>query len=633
MTRPSTGVADPDGPAGPIDEHQSTDDSARLSSSDPGTGGAPWRWQPIDAVVAVFYLALGYFVTSHLWKSPSSLAPPSNPNDPTFFEWMLVHAVRIFSHGENPFFTSQLNAPLGVNLMSNTSMLGITVPFAPLTALIGPAPVFVLIIMLGLAGTACAWYYVLARHFVGNRLGAFVGAAFCGFGPGIMTHANAHPNIVSQFVLPFIVLRALMLRKTTRPVRDGVILGLLIAYQAFINEELLFLTALSATIFVLVYAMFRPRVLRDASTMLVGLASTGVTALVLLAYPLWYQFKGPQSFSGLPKMLDSYPYWLPLNSFVTLPSLSPWGVPYGQPGAFPTGTEENSFFGWTLLIVVVAIIVVLWKRRPAVRALAVVGALFAWGSMGGRISVTGTGTSYPFSLWRHVGKLPLVDSVLPSRLALVLVPVIGILLAFAVADAYRAVAATADQDGSVWTAAFASVALTAIVIALVRVVPTPVPATPRGPVPYFFTSGAWRPYVPAGYSVLSATPYEETTYMRWAIAGNLDFSVAGGYFLGPAPLTAGQTTPIGQYGPQWRTTMLMLGSIGDGSWALPPDASGYQQAIAPDLKYWRTAIIVLTTGEQYFDQEKAAITRLTGIQGKQVDDVWIWDVRSISTPK
>jgi hypothetical protein len=336
----------------------------------------------------------------------------------------------------------------------------------------------------------------------------------------------------------------------------------------------------------------------------------------------------------LPSMLNAYPYWLPLNSFVTLPSLSHWGIPYGQPNSFETGTEQNSFLGWALLIVSISIIVVLWKRRPAVRALAIVGVLFAWASMGGgRISETGLPGSktYPISLWKFLSKVPLFDSVLPSRLALVLVPVIGVLLAFAVSDAYRALGNAFEERRALPGALLPSVALAAIVAALITVAPIPIPTAPRSVVPTFFSSGDWRPYVPAGDSVLSATPFAEQDYMRWAIAANLDFKVAGGYFLGPAALAKGQTTPIGQYGPQWKTTMLVLGAIGDGQWALPQDDSGYQADVVPDLTCWRTAIIVLTSDQPEYSAEKIAITRLTGLPGKQVDDVWLWDVRALSS--
>ncbi len=131
------------------------------------------------------------------------------------------------------------------------------------------------------------------------------------------------------------------------------------------------------------------------------------------------------------------------------------------------------------------------------------------------------------------------------------------------------------------------------------VAPTPVTVAPRPTVPTFFSSGQWRAWVPAGDSVLSATPYDTTPFMRWDVAANLDFNVPGGYFLGPAPLQPGQTTPVGQFGPQWRNTMLVLGSVGNNTWSLPADASSYQAQAITDLKYWKTAIIVLTADQPY----------------------------------
>jgi hypothetical protein len=291
--------------------------------------------------------------------------------------------------------------------------------------------------------------------------------------------------------------------------------------------------------------------------------------------------------------------------------------------------------GWALVIVVGLTIVLLWRRRPEVRALAIVGVLFAWLSLGGgRISVTGDPDSktYPLSLWRFVSRAPLFDSVLPSRLALVAVPVVGILLAMAVTDAYRALSRSFEQRRALPGALAPTMALAAIVTALVTVAPIPVPTLPRSVVPAFFTSGDWRPYVPKGYTVLSATPFAEQDFMRWSIAANLDFKVAGGYFLGPGTPSPTDPNPVGQYGPQWKTTMLVLGAIGIGNWALPTDDSGYQAAVVPDLNYWHTSIIVLTSDQPHYQQEKNAITRLTGLPGRQVDDVWLWDVRSLVKP-
>src|SRR5437764_1121943 len=202
------------------------------------------RW--LDASVLLLYLAMAVWVLGPLWAAPGHVRPDANAADPDFFEWMLRHAVRIFTVGEHPFHTPTLNTPLGVNLLANTGLLGLTVPLAPVTWVFGPGVGFVALLTIGLAGTAGAWYHVLSRHVVDNRLAAAVGGGFAGFAPGLVNHANGHPNLVAQFLIPFIVWRAL----TLRTVRDGIVLGLLVTWQAFINEELLFLTALALAVFV-----------------------------------------------------------------------------------------------------------------------------------------------------------------------------------------------------------------------------------------------------------------------------------------------------------------------------------------------------------------------------------------------
>ena len=593
----------------------------------------PRRWRPIDVGVAVFFLAAAYMVTSAMWQSPTSRTPSANLTDQVFFEYMLDHGLRIFTHGDNPFLVTQLNAPHGVNVMANTGLLGLSIPLAPLTALVGPSAVFVLIIMMGLAGTGFAWYWVLSRHFVHHRFGAFLGGAICGFGPAIMTHANGHPNITAQFVLPFILARALNLRSSTRPVRDGTILGLLIAYQVFLNEELLFVTALAALIFVLVYAAFRPSAVRGAvGPMATGLGMAAVVSAVVVAYPLWYQFKGPQTFSGLPDFLRAYPYRLPLNSWTQYPTLS-WHTLINP---YPTGTEQNSFYGWWMIGLAIAITVSFAWKHPAVRALAVVGVFFAWASLGDQVVTTNVNKTYPVSLWDHLSHLPLFDSVLAGRMAMVCLPVIGVLVAIAATDCARAIdAAAATRMTTLRPVAWLCGGVAGIVtiaLCMLTLVPIRVPVVARPQVPTFFSSGQWRSYVPAGDTVLDADPFSQIQFMRWGIAAGLDFSVPGGYFLGPAPSQNG-TTPKGQYGQQWRTTDYLLGEIGSGAEKLPVEAdqvAGFQQYMRTDLTYWHTAIIVLTSDEPRYTELRTAITTLLGNPGKQVGDVWLWDVRSIT---
>ena len=440
------------------------------------------RWA--DGAAVALYLALAFWVTCRLWRNTGALALVNGGSDVHFFEWVLVHATRIFTHGENPFFTSQLNAPDGVNLMANTGLLGLTVPLVPVTLLFGPAVALTVMLTGGLTATAWAWYHVLSRHIVGYWPAALVGGLFAGFAPGMVNHVNGHPDLVNQFLIPFIVWRAISLRTA----RDGVVLGLLLTWQAFLNEELLFQTGLAVVVFVAAYAAFRPAEIRArAGPFLAGLWLAMLTAGVLLAYPLWFQFFGPQSYRGLPDSVLGYGTNLRAFAAFSQLSLVRHGASHSTYGAPP---EENTFFGAPLLIAVGLIVVWLW-RRVAVRALTAVALVFAVLSLGRTVVIGGHTVIQhgPLSLLDHLG---LFDSVVPTRFGLALIPVIAILLAFSVS----AVATTSHawlRYG--WTLVLAA--------ALLPIAPTPVLAARALPVPAFFTSGQWRQYVHDDQSVFA----------------------------------------------------------------------------------------------------------------------------------
>ncbi len=199
--------------------------------------------QWIGIATAIAYLGFAFYLMSPMWADPAGRQFPSNQTDQSQVEWFLLHGLHVFTQGENPLTLTTLNVPLGVNLMSNTPILALSLPMAPLTAWLGPSVVYVLLLTLGLAGTAFAWYHVMYRHFIHDRIAAIVGGAICGFGPGIVAHTNGHPNITAQFLIPFILWRALALRNHPKPWRNRLILAALIVVQVFINEELLLDTA------------------------------------------------------------------------------------------------------------------------------------------------------------------------------------------------------------------------------------------------------------------------------------------------------------------------------------------------------------------------------------------------------
>src|SRR5258705_5054744 len=125
-------------------------------------------------------LSLGSYVLGALWIIAPLLihygrTMPSKPGDRAQAEWFLGHAARFVTHGGNPFHITQLNAPYGVNAMANTSMLALGIPMSPITLLFGANVSFDILIVLGVAGSAFAWYWALSRHLVTNRAAAWVG--------------------------------------------------------------------------------------------------------------------------------------------------------------------------------------------------------------------------------------------------------------------------------------------------------------------------------------------------------------------------------------------------------------------------------------------------------------------------
>jgi hypothetical protein len=562
------------------------------------------RWQ--DALVAAGFLGLSIFVTWGLWRGDGVLL--ENRDDPIFFQWMLEHAARIFTHGDNPFFGEQVNAPFGLNLMANTSALGWTIPLVPVTLLFGPWISFLVMTTVGLAGTAYAWYHVLSRHLVDNRAAAVVGGVFCGFAPGMISQANGHPNIISQFLVPFIVLVVLRMRDPQRWRRNGLVLAGLVIYQTFINEEVLFLTALVVTVFVVLWAIQRPA---EARPLVVPtLKAAGLCLAVagtVLAYPLYWQFFGPSAYHGLP--LGVQEFGTDLYAVKAYARESVLGSPATSNGLASSGSEENTFLGVPLLYVLIGVAVVL-ARWAAGRALLVTLVLFWWMSLGPHVKIAGELTSMR-TPWYWVSQLPLFDSVVPTRLGLALIPMIGVLLALAI-DRFQL-----PRYRIVW--------LAVVVASLLPIAPTPLetsaPHVPRTPV--FFTSGAWRGVVPDNGVVLTTPPgwVPYLTAMSWQVDTNLEFRIVGGYYLAPVP---GDPTRRANFGPAYPPTMRLLWYVGEGGDALISDE--HRRLAAEDLRMYQVTTMVLPVDHPRAERVRSVVDLLVG-PGKRIDDVWVWDVR------
>ncbi|MGC4896480.1 hypothetical protein [Micromonospora sp. DT31] len=589
-----------------------------------------------DVLAIGAYVLLGVLVCLNYWVDVQHRVSSHLPTDHSWFEWLFAHGAYSVQHLENPLFTTRQNAPDGVNMMANTSLLGVTLPLAPLTMLLGPQVMYALYLGAALSATAATSYWMLSRHLVRSRAAAFAGGAFLGFAPGIVHHANGQPNFVSNFLLPLIVVRVLRLGEPGRWRRNGLVLGLLVAYQVFVNEEMLLLTALACLVVVVAYAVQRPRAARErAGAFLAALGVGGGLALLLTAYPIWFQFNGPQAYRGLQGGVF-HSWGEDLMAFVTFARDTVAGTEAVEKTIGLT--EQNTWFGWPLVLVALAALVLLVRRSVPARILAVLVVVFTVASIGPTVRFDGRETDLA-GPWAYLpDDLPLVEMMMPTRLSLVVVAAVGVLIALAwdalARDGRPPVPAPRTGDDTDTAAAPAGratagprrralrlVGYVAMVAALLPLFPRPLPAKEIDPPPRFITAGGWRPYVPEGRTLVPV-PIPSNVHglstLRWSALTGHEFPVPGGYFIGP------NERGEGVFGAPNRPTSTLIYSTMDAG-TLPEITDENRRQAVDDMRFWRASVVVLGAGPR----EAVLRDLMTALLGpaQRVDDVWLWDVR------
>lgn len=565
----------------------------------------------LHVAVAAVYIGIGIVVMARFVADPNGRVSSHLAIDHTWFQWLLSHGEYSVRHLSNPLFSRQQNFPTGVNMMANTSVLGVTLPLAPVTMLFGVRATYVLWVVLACAGTAFATYWVLLRHVVRSRAAAFLAGAFAGFAPGVVHHANGQPNFVSNFLVPFIVVRSVRLGIDRRWQRDGLILGLLVTWQVFINEEVLLVTAAACAVAMLTYAALQPGKVRERIRHFTpALAVTAVTAGVLCAYPLWFQFSGPRTFTNLP----IYHTWgEDLLTYLTFPR----DTLFGDPATERTvgRTEQNSWFGWPLVALVLVSVLLLWRRSPVARVATIVGLVFAVMSVGPYVRVGGVTTDLK-GPWIFVSEdLPVLGLFTPSRFNYAVIGVFTLVIALGwdALGPLRHRTTTPGRSGVV-------LGRVLIAAALFPLIPTPLPATADEKPPVFITSGAWRPYVPDGRSLVPVPPpskWPGRDALSWA-AWDQDLAVPEGYFLGP------DKRGVGTHGPAKLSTLATVAKKVIVSKKVPAVTPQMRAAVLADIRRFRGSVVVLRARPAN-DNLRMLLEQLLGPSQQQLD-VWLWRV-------
>ncbi len=564
-------------------------------------------WAPLA------YLVLAAWVLAGLVASPRTGYLSQGVQDQQAFEWYFGAAAHNLTSLSNPLFSDLQNFPAGVNLMANAAVLGLGIPLAPLTLLAGPSVTFLVVELLGLALTASAWFWLFRRRLTVHPLAAAIGAGFIGFAPGMVSHANGHPNFVAQFLVPVIVDRVLRLAQGEgRPVRNGIVLGLLAAWQVFIGEEVLLLTAVGLAIGGVVYLAHGQLPVRR---MLPGVGVAAGVCLAVVALPLWWQFAGPQSYG------DIYhpPAGNDLAQLFGRATRSIGADPWASAAVSMNRTEENSFFGIPLMVGAAAVVALLW-RRTLVQALGAVVLFSCWLSLGEDVMVRGRATGIP-GPWALLDELPVLGNVLPTRFALIAVPALGALLALGIEEVRRLTTRYARNAGTgLVVAGFAAL------LVLLPVLPTPLVVDQKAPMPTFFSDGRWRDWVDEGGSVLAApAPWvADTRALEWQAQARWGFPVVAGYFVGPDSTTARG----GQYGATPSALTQWMSDITQSGQAQVADPAQVAQ-FRGDLRAGRVDAVVLPDARP---EAPVLLSSLTSAFGAPVHTggVYVWDVREVT---
>jgi len=560
----------------------------------------------LDTAICLLFVSYSMWLTRDLWPDPATRALADNVNDQALVEWFLAHGVLAWT-GDFSLVTHRLNAPEGVNLMSNASHILHGVLMAPVTVLFGAAVSFAVLVALNLAATAAGWYLLLARGLKLNRAGALLAGAFAGFAPGMISQSNSHLHMTAQWLVPPIVWCVIRLTRVSHPrsvALTGVSLGLLIAAQVLLGEEVLFLTALTLLLVAIAYTLRRRSwAFEIAPRFLGGMAIAAGVAVVLLAYPLWTQFAGSQHTPNAP--FGPEYFYADLASYTVFSPLSIAGLPEaGRLSA--NATELNTYLGLPLLLVVLACAAWRWRARSTV-ALGFAAIVMFLLSLGPSVIMNGHRTWVP-SLYRTIAHVPVINGALPTRYALALIPLIGVLLAYAV-------------DAALRSGGYARVLVpVAVIAALVPVSPKPLAATDRPPVPEFITSGAWRECVPAG-GVLVPVPLptpSKPDAMRWPAATNVAFAIPEGFFIGPYGPNGHSS--IGTYSRPTSTLLRQVADTGE----VPVIDDGVRAQARADLAFWGADCVALA----HVREETALRTTLDQLLGPgvMIRDTWTWKV-------
>ena len=629
-------------PTGRADEETEPSGIAERDGDPPRAGGDPKTRRRVDWPVVGLHAALiaGMLLLAVLmwWRVWVTGHPTSTITcqcgDSSEEIWYLAWTPWAISHLHNPFLSNAIFAGQGgANMLVNTTWIAFAALFAPITWLFGPIATFNVAVTL--APVVSGWCFFLAARKVTRFVpGQVVGALLYGFSPTVVnSDPIGHFFLIWAFFPPlaFLLLYDLFVDRRHRPLPLGIGLGLLVVVQFLSGTELLAMSAVIGAAGLVCALLLAPRrawaIRRHVA---IGLGTGILTAVVLLAYPLWFALAGPRRVVGLA--------WPGVGGFgVNLSGIIRPGSGVTQPAALlqlsgfngPAGPDVD-YLGIALLVFL-AVSVLVWFRRRVAWVLLAMGFSAWWLSLGDMVLPFNRSTNWIPMPWRALGKIPLIGQIIPGRFGALSVFAAALLLVIS-ADAWwelgrRRLAGPAKHLPvrsrfplrMAWAVLVSGVAA-ATLVPVAATYTFPYKITEGQPVPPWFVHVG--PHL-TNRSVLLTYPYPSsnlTHAMGWQAVDGLAFRLVGGYAIVPGR-DGRHSAAISLIGGSEQVLEDLSFHIG---YPPPLPTASVLSMLRRSLDRWGVNVVVITSVGRNPTYAAGFYTAMLGRPPIWQDDAWVW---------
>jgi hypothetical protein len=335
-------------------------------------GGRPERlraaarrpWAREVAVLAA-YLAAGVAATWPLASYLTGRLPASR--DVAIYVWDMWWVAHQIIHLHNPWFTTYLAAPAGLQLGYHTLVPLLGAVMTPVTLAFGPSAAYNLLVV-AVPGLACYAMYRVARLWLPTLAGAVAAGAFFGLSAMLTYQAWYHLNIAYGTVfLPLTLEAAVRLRRGPTLGR-GAILGIVLGASVLVNQESAVMALILAAL-ALVPWLAGTRTWAMAAARLRAVAAAGVAGVVVASPQLIAMIQQARAGGNTTSAASlGYTTWvanLP-GLFTPSPRLADDGLTaLGHIYISQTRFETLNTFGVVLSLLAVLGLIASWRRRSA----------------------------------------------------------------------------------------------------------------------------------------------------------------------------------------------------------------------------------------------------------------------------